>query len=187
MICCAKKPQPVASVDMASNASSRVTGNHLLATDSDDYVRAHHVTELFESLTAALAYKQPERHIDFLIDCLDTARRVGHENVFWDSFIPELSSRSSSVVTADVTRNVAQLEPITEAANVAHTHDVQPAAATAEDDDDAVTSQTERTVYKPFFFNISGQNAVPNASTGKFSVNEFLLRLLRRALTSVTD
>ena len=158
-------------VDMANNTSSPATGSHLLFTDSDDYVRAHHVTELFESLTAALAYKQPERHIDFLIDCLDTARRVGHENVFWDSFIPELSSRSSSVVTADVTRNVAQLEPITEAANVAQAQ-VQ-SAAVVEEDDASVASEVERTVYEPFFFNIYGQNAAPNASTG--TVNEILL------------
>ena len=130
------------------------------------------MTELFESLTAALAYRRPERHIDFLIDCLDTARRVGHENVFWDSFIPELSSRSgSSVVTADVMRSVAQLEPITEAANVAQAQ-VQ-SAAVVEEDDASVASEVERTVYEPFFFNIYGQNAAPNASTG--TVNEILL------------
>ena len=85
-----------------------MTGHVSQQAVGDDYVRERRVTELFESLTAALAFRRPEEPVDFLLDCLDTAQRIGYRNVFWDSFIPELSTRSQSIVTDDVTTSTLQ-------------------------------------------------------------------------------
>ena len=60
---------------MSSN-SFQIADNNLLK-DADDYIRQHRLVELFEDLATAVAYKQPEKLEEFLIERLALYKEQG--------------------------------------------------------------------------------------------------------------
>lgn len=60
---------------MSSN-SFQIADNNLLK-DADDYIRQHRMVELFEDLATAVAYKQPEKLEEFLIERLALYKEQG--------------------------------------------------------------------------------------------------------------
>ena len=60
---------------MSAN-SFQIADNNLLK-DADDYIRQHRMVELFEDLATAVAYKQPEKLEEFLIERLALYKEQG--------------------------------------------------------------------------------------------------------------
>ena len=60
---------------MSSN-SFQIADNNLIKED-DDYIRQHRLVELFEDLATAVAYKQPEKLEEFLIERLNLYKEQG--------------------------------------------------------------------------------------------------------------
>ena len=60
---------------MSSN-SFQIADNNLLQ-DADDYIIHHRLVEFFEDLATAVAYKQPEKLEEFLIDRLNLYKEQG--------------------------------------------------------------------------------------------------------------
>ena len=60
---------------MSAN-SFQIADNNLLK-DADDYIRQHRIVELFDDLATAVAYKQPEKLEEFLIERLALYKEQG--------------------------------------------------------------------------------------------------------------
>ena len=60
---------------MSSN-SFQIADNNLLK-EADDYIRQHRLVELFEDLATAVAFRQPEKLEEFLIERLNLYKEQG--------------------------------------------------------------------------------------------------------------
>ena len=80
--------------------------SRLLQASSTQYLQERRITELFESLTAALVHDRPDEPIDYLLRCLRHTAEIGHQNVAFDTFLP--SPPTSRSVSAAMQRAEAE-------------------------------------------------------------------------------
>ena len=77
---------------MSSSGFALVDNN--LINEADEYIRKHRLVELFEDLASALAYRQPEKLNEFLIQRLELKKEQGLK---------------SGIFTEDEARNIFKL------------------------------------------------------------------------------
>ena len=77
---------------MSSSGFALVDNN--LINEADEYIRKHRLVELFEDLTSAVAYRQPEKLNEFLIQRLELKKEQGLK---------------SGIFTEDEARNIFKL------------------------------------------------------------------------------
>ena len=63
---------------MSSSGFALVDNN--LINEADEYIRKHRLVELFEDLASAVAYRQPEKLNEFLIQRLELKKEQGLKN-----------------------------------------------------------------------------------------------------------
>ena len=77
---------------MSSSGFALVDNN--LINEADEYIRKHRLVELFEDLASAVAYRQPEKLNEFLIQRLELKKEQGLK---------------SGIFTEDEARNIFKL------------------------------------------------------------------------------
>ena len=77
---------------MSSSGFALVDNN--LINEADEYIRKHRLVELFEDLASAVAYRQPEKLEQFLIERLELKKEQGLK---------------SGIFTEDEARNIFKL------------------------------------------------------------------------------
>ena len=78
---------------MSSSGFALVDNN--LINEADEYIRKHRLVELFEDLASAVAYRQPEKLNEFLIQRLELKKEQGLKSgIFTEEIAQELVSRA---------------------------------------------------------------------------------------------
>ena len=78
---------------MSKSSGFELVDNNLI-NEADEYIRKHRLVELFEDLASAVAYRQPEKLEQFLIERLELKKEQGLK---------------SGIFTEDEARNIFKL------------------------------------------------------------------------------
>ena len=78
---------------MSKSSGFELVDNNLI-NEADEYIRKHRLVELFEDLASAVAYRQPEKLENFLIERLELKKEQGLK---------------SGIFTEDEARNIFKL------------------------------------------------------------------------------
>ncbi len=63
-----------------------------------NYIQSREIPQLFEALMTGLMFKQPDNHIDYIINCLQKVKATSNNDshqVKWNAFITQPTSNSN--------------------------------------------------------------------------------------------